>query len=221
MPDKFLSGIYGYEFFGKLMKSKDILIRKVFMFALAAFLLSLALIFHFISKNPIQSGLASLTANPADFYEQEKENFGLPARINIPKINIDAIVEYVGLTSEGAMDAPKGFNNVAWFSLGPRPGENGSAVIAGHYGWKNGKASAFDNLYKLRKGDKLYIEDGKGAIISFVVREVRRYDPEENASRVFRSDDDKSHLNLVTCEGVWNKDSKGYSKRLVVFTDRE
>jgi sortase (surface protein transpeptidase) len=27
--------------------------------------------------------------------------------------------------------------NVAWFNLGPLPGENGSAVISGHYGLKN------------------------------------------------------------------------------------
>jgi len=32
------------------------------------------------------------------------------------------------------MDLPKERANVAWFNLGPRPGENDSAVIAGHYG---------------------------------------------------------------------------------------
>jgi len=35
------------------------------------------------------------------------------------------------------------------------------------------------------------------------------------------SSDAKAHLNLITCEGVWDKVSKSYSKRLVVFTDRE
>ena len=119
------------------------------------------------------------------------------------------------------MDAPKGPDNVVWFKFGPRPGENGNAVVAGHYGWKDGKAAAFDNLYKLRNGDKIYIEDDKGAIISFVVRESRRYDPEADASAVFESNDGKAHLNLVTCEGDWNETLKSYSARLVVFTDKK
>jgi LPXTG-site transpeptidase (sortase) family protein len=119
------------------------------------------------------------------------------------------------------MDVPKNRDNVGWFELGPRPGENGGAVMAGHYGRQNGKGSVFDDLHKLRKGDKVYIEDEKGATISFVVREIRRYNFKADASGVFSSSDGKSHLNLVTCEGVWDETTQQYSKRLVVFTDRE
>lgn len=133
---------------------------------------------------------------------------------------MDASVEYVGLASDGAMDVPKVQGDVAWFKLGQRPGDSGSAVIAGHYGLKNGKSSVFDNLYKLHKGDKLYIEDENGVTISFVVRESRRYEPKADASAVFSSNDGKAHLNLVTCEGLWDKLTQQYPKRLVVFTDK-
>lgn len=150
-----------------------------------------------------------------------KEDYGLPVRLKIPSIDIDSVTEQVGLTSQGAMDVPKNQDNVAWFNAGPRPGENGSAVIAGHFGWKNGKSSAFDDLYKLRKGDKLYIKDEKGQVVVFVVRESRSYDANADASDVFSSSDGKAHLNLITCEGVWDKDRKSYSKRLVVFADEE
>lgn len=146
---------------------------------------------------------------------------GLPMRLKIPRIKVDSAVEYVGLTPDGAVGAPKDSVRVAWFNLGPRPGENGSAVITGHYGRKNRKGSVFDNLYKLRKGDQLYIEDEKGVIITFVVRESRRYDPKADAPDVFGSSDGRAHLNLVTCEGAWDRVSKSYSKRLVVFTDKE
>lgn len=148
-------------------------------------------------------------------------SFGLPVRLKIPGINVEAALEYVGLTPKGAMGVPKDFTNVAWFNLGPRPGEKGSAVMAGHYGRKNGKGSVFDNLYKLRPGDKLSVEDDQGTIISFVVRATRRYDPNANASAVFGSNDGKAHLNLVTCEGTWDKISQSYSQRLVIFTDQE
>lgn len=145
----------------------------------------------------------------------------LPIRLKIPKIRVDADVEPVGIAADGSMDVPKDPVDVAWFKLGPRPGENGSSVISGHYGWKNKKPSVFDNLHKLRKGDKLYITDDLGIITTFVVREARRYDPKADASAVFASSDGKSHLNLVTCEGIWNKILKSYSKRLVVFADKE
>lgn len=185
------------------------------------FALSLALIFYFGFKNAVKR-------IPAPLGEQEKtdlssdEAVSAPARLKIPGINVDAVVESVGLTSGGAMDMPKNPDEVAWFNLGTRPGENGSAVIDGHYGtWKNGQGSVFDNLYKLRPGDKVYIEDDGGATATFVVRESRSYDPNAEAVDVFSSSDGKSHLNLITCEGTWNKNSKSYSQRLVVFTDKE
>ncbi len=162
-----------------------------------------------------------LVKNAIAVSKPEQMSFGLPLRLKIPKINVRAAFEYVGLTSQGAMDVPKNPINVAWFDLGQRPGEAGSAVVAGHYGWKDGKASAFDNLYKLRKGDKLYVENDKGLTVSFVVREIKKYNYQADAPTVFGSSDGKSHLNLITCGGIWNKAKKSYSERLVVFADKE
>lgn len=175
------------------------------------------------------SGLSASFATPVlpEFQQsgpelEQNQPTNQPIRLKIPKINVDAAVEYVGLTSQGAMDVPKGPSAVAWFKLGARPGDNGSAVIAGHYGrWKNGKGSVFDYLNKLSEGDRLYVEDEKGIIISFVVRASRRYDPEADARDVFNSNDGGSHLNLIACDGVWDKAAKSYPKRLVVFTDKE
>jgi LPXTG-site transpeptidase (sortase) family protein len=147
-------------------------------------------------------------------------NSNLPTRIKIPKIKVDAAVEYLGVTPTGAMDVPKGPDDVAWFDLGPRPGEIGSAVIAGHYGWKNNIPAVFDNLYKLKIGDKIYIDDDLGSTTTFTVREIGMYDQNGDASSIFDSSDGKAHLNLITCEGVWNVASKSRPNRLVIFTDK-
>ncbi len=144
----------------------------------------------------------------------------LPVRLKIPKITVDAAIEYVGLTPLGALDVPKGPVNAAWFKQGPRPGEAGSAIIDGHFGWKNGIPAVFDNLNALGKGDKLYVENEKGSTTAFIVREVRLYGEHDKTSDVFISSDGKSHLVLITCEGVWNKKSHSYSNRLVVFADK-
>ena len=207
-------------------QSKTLLKRILFGLFFVGLALYVALLFYFISTDSIQKNSEASIENTIALQQQEQENLlvsavGKPVRLKIPKINLDSTVEFVGLTPDGAMDVPKERTDVAWFELGPRPGEDGTAVIAGHYGQKNKKTSAFDNLYKLRQGDKVYVEDDKGTIITFVVRGNRRYDPQADASAVFGTNTGSSHLNIVTCEGDWNKTSESYSTRLVVFTDKE
>ena len=162
---------------------------------------------------------ASISNKPSTTY-QEIASPGLPVRLKIPGINVDSVIESVGLTPEGAMGVPKDPNNAAWYNLGPHPGDNGSAVMSGHVNWYYGAKGVFEKLSKLKPGDKIEVLDDKGAVISFVVRESRSFDAAADANDVFFSKDGKAHLNLITCEGVWNKLAKQYSKRLVVFADR-
>ncbi len=144
---------------------------------------------------------------------------GLPSLLIIPKINVSASIEHVGLTASGVMGASVGPKNASWFSEGPRPGEIGSAVINGHYGWKDGIPAVFDRLNTLIPGDKIYVVDEAGATTTFMVRESTSFDQNAEAFGVFNSDDGKAHLNLITCEGTWNKLIHKYSNRLVVFAD--
>lgn len=150
-----------------------------------------------------------------------KSPVGIPIRLKIPSLNVNTSIEATGLTLAGAMGSTKGPDNVAWFSPGTRPGMEGSAVIAGHYGWKDGIAAVFDRLRDLKKGDKIYIEDANGSTTVFIVREQKKYDQDADASPIFYSHDGKAHLNLITCEGTWDKYKKSYSDRLVVFTEME
>lgn len=199
------------------ISSKKILLVATF----SGLVIFLTISFYSIPKIKIQNSPEKFIANVASSYT-EKVSSGLPKRLKIPEINVDTALEYVGITSEGAVDAPKGPTNAAWLDVGPRPGDNGSAVITGHYGrWKNGQGSVFDDLDKLKKGDKLYIEDENGVTVTFVVRELLTYKPDAEAPDVFSSSDGKSHLNIITCSGVWDGIKKTYSNRLVVFADKE
>lgn len=168
---------------------------------------------------PVESLALPEETNPMSLYKEVgQEGVGLPIRLNIPSINVDAAIEYVGLTPERAMDIPKSPLAVAWFDLGVRPGVIGSAVIAGHFGWKNNIPAVFDRLSQLHKGENVYVIDENGATSTFVVRELRTYKQNADAADVFDSNDGKAHLNLITCQGIWNKNKKSYSDRLVVFT---
>ncbi|MFA6447281.1 MAG: class F sortase [Patescibacteria group bacterium] len=145
---------------------------------------------------------------------------GLPVRILIPKIRVNALINQVGLVADGSMGVPKLPRDTAWYKLGPKPGEAGSAVISGHVNWLYGAKGSFEYLKVLKPGDKIVVQNDKGESISFVVRTSRTLDREANATDVFYSYDGKAHLNLVTCAGAWDKTAKAYSKRLVVFADK-
>src|SRR5687767_14508030 len=119
--------------------------RTLLIGALIGIAFSLALILHFSLKKPDQNNSAS-----TPFVKQEKISYGLPRRLKIPKISVDATVEHVGVTSEGDMAVPKSPDNTAWYNPGSRPGEIGSAVINGHYGWVNSTPAIFDNLHNLQ-----------------------------------------------------------------------
>jgi LPXTG-site transpeptidase (sortase) family protein len=186
---------------------------------------SLTLAFHMLTKASVRGGSAPSAIRAALAVQrgskQENGNSAALMRLVIPEINVDAAVYPIGVTQDGALEAPDAPETVGWYKSGPFPGRPGSAVIDGHYGrWADGEGSVFDNLYKLKRGDSLYIKDQKGAITSFLVREIRVFDSQADATSVFVSNDGLTHLNLITCAGTWNNDTKSYPKRLVVFTDK-
>jgi LPXTG-site transpeptidase (sortase) family protein len=149
--------------------------------------------------------------------EDQEKGRNFPVRLIIPAIGVNAGVQLLGVTSKGTMEVPNNAVDVGWFNFGPRPGEKGSAVMAGHFDGKNGEPGVFANLDKLKIGDKIYVEDKGGKSAIFEVTGSRVYGP-GFAEEVFSSNDG-IYLNLVTCDGVWDGTKKSYSQRLVVFAD--
>jgi len=152
------------------------------------------------------------------FIPQTQSEIGAPARITIPSIGVDAPIESMGSAEDGSIGVPEGPHTVAWYNLGPKPGEMGSAVITGHYGtWKNGEGSVFDNLYKLKKGDEVIISDSQAKKIKFIVQETKIYGYKDSVPELLNKTDGM-YLNLVTCNGQWLPDLKTFTRRLIVFT---
>lgn len=174
-------------------------------------------------KIPVAKNNASGQVTDTSAYSQFRKKGGipggLPVRLQIPIIGVDTAIEDAYVTPDGRMDVPSGSVNVAWYALGPHPGEKGSAVIGGHFGIDKGIPKVFYNLNKLNVGDKVYILDDKNQVLEFVVKSIRLFGRDADASTVFYSTDSLAHLNIITCEGVWNKVNDSYPDRRVVFTD--
>ncbi len=145
----------------------------------------------------------------------EKE---LPKILNIPKLGINAKVQYVGLNSTDEMDVPSNNNDVAWFNLGAIPGEKGSAVIAGHLNGRSGEPAIFWDLHKLKTGDDLYVVDNSGNKKYFQVVSIKKYKTNSAPMEKIFGLNNEIYLNLITCGGAWDRAENTYDERLVVFT---
>ena len=141
-----------------------------------------------------------------------------PERLIVDKLGINSAVERVGLTDTEAMDVPAERDNVAWYMLGSKPGELGSAVIAGHYDWYDGPAIFF-GLDQLQAGDVIEILDDRGHLKKFLVTETALYNNEEFPLEMVFGRSDKVRLNLITCDGVFDQATNSYNKKLVIFSE--
>lgn len=155
---------------------------------------------------------------PASPAAVPKVTYGLPVRLIIPKLGVNAAVEKVGLTSKRDMASPSRADTVGWYKFGPRPGNKGSAVIDGHSGYADGREAAFDDLPKLKVGDKLFVKDATGKRLEFVVRRKVLYARNASAAEVFGSTK-RRRLNLITCTGSFDVAAGTHTKRLVVFAE--
>ena len=152
---------------------------------------------------------------------QQATTFGTPAKIQIPKLGVDTTVEEVGMDANGNMDVPKDPNNVAWYRLGYKIGGNGSAVIAAHFDKPSGAPAVFYHLSSLQPGDAIKISDESGNVLTYRVTESTAY-PYDNfpLQKVFNTPGAPT-LNLITCDGTWDRTKKTYSNRLVIFSELE
>lgn len=141
-----------------------------------------------------------------------------PIRISIPKLGIDAQIEPVGVTANRNMDTPKLAENASWYKYGVKPSERGNAVIAAHYDTPSGKPALFYNLRLLDIGDELTVTASNGVASVFVVT-GKSFEPYNAfpSDYVFNTKEGRN-VNLITCDGVFDRETRLYSRRLVVYT---
>ncbi len=163
------------------------------------------------------SAPSRVSASPAPSPAGPRPAWAVPKELIIPAINVRAAVEHVGTTPDGTMDVPKDPSDVAWFEKGFRPGEQGNAVIAGHLDSATDRAVFWD-LNKLKPGDKVLVQGEDGSEHTFEVIGAETY-PYDRAplDKIF-GPSDVPMLNLITCNGTFDRAHRNYDKRLVVFT---
>ncbi len=154
-----------------------------------------------------------------------------PARAARPGIEIPAIGVRASLATLGeprAADGPGGLLlpvpplakaavEAGWYTFTAAPGAAGNAVIAGHVDTYAGPGVFYD-LYRLRRGDAVYVTGGRGRQ-RFTVTSVREL-PKPNfpVNQVF-GDTSKHRLWLITCGGDFDYLTGHYLENIIVSAD--
>lgn len=191
--------------------------KKIILLSILAILGWYVFFNHAPNRQGFVQGINELTQSPQS--TTQTNTAITPASLSIPKLGVNADVESVGMNARGEMDTPKNVNNVAWYSLGYKPGDKGSAVFAGHLDTASGAPSVFYNISQLKTGDTITVSDSSGKQYTYKVTETRQYPYNKFPLQEVFGSADKARLNLITCGGAWDENSQNYSQRTVVYSE--
>ena len=139
-----------------------------------------------------------------------------PVRVAIGGTRISGPIVPTGIdarTKEFAVPPDAGL--VGWYEYGPRPGEAGSAVLAGHLDWKH-HPGVFLRLTSVRKGAVVTVSFSDHSVRRFTVTDVRLVlKPQLPTATVFARTG-SSVLRLITCGGEFDRASHHYKSNVLV-----
>lgn len=151
---------------------------------------------------------------PATALPAEAPDLPPPTGLTIDALGVaDARVVPVGVEQDGDMEIP-GADEVGWYRYGPRPGDDGSAVLAAHIAYDGGDG-VFRHLDDIRPGAAVTVDLADGESQTFVVTSVEQYPKDALPNEVFARRGDAG-LVLITCGGGFDRDARSYEDNVVV-----
>jgi len=141
----------------------------------------------------------------------------VPLALRIPAIGLNAPLSELGLNPNHTVQVPTDFQEPGWYKFGPSPGQMGSSVILGHVDSYQGPA-VFFQLRSLRPGDHVDVTLADGVVSHFVVRQVAMYSKSNFPTLQVYGPHGYSALQLVTCGGAFDNQTRSYLSNVVVYT---
>ena len=147
---------------------------------------------------------------------RHEQHVAPPVRVEIPSIGVQAPIIRLGVNPDRTLEVPTDFGDAGWWSGGPRPGEPGPAVIAGHVDSDTGPA-VFFRLRELRPHDAIVVDRRDGSRARFSVIGSEQY-PKDHfpTARVYGATAEPT-LRLITCGGEFDNSSGHYLDNTVVY----
>jgi LPXTG-site transpeptidase (sortase) family protein len=142
------------------------------------------------------------------------------ARLVIPSAKVNHRFVVRGLTPRREMEDPGGKDDVAWYNFSALPGNGSNAVLSGHVDWYTGQPGVFWYLRDLKQGDEIQVHYSDGLILSYRVTRVEVFGADDAPVAEITAPTATDTLTMITCDGVFSKSAKDYTKRRVVWAER-
>ena len=137
-----------------------------------------------------------------------------PASISIPRAGVAAPVDSLGAGSKGLQLPDLG--RAGWWNGGPRPGEDGRAVLVGHLDSRDGP-DVFAKVPSLAKGDAIVVRDQAGEYHRYAVVGVTRVEKAAFPTADVYGPAPRPVLVLVTCGGPYDQALGHYRDNVLVY----
>jgi sortase (surface protein transpeptidase) len=144
------------------------------------------------------------------------EQAARPETVAIPRIDVQAELIGLDLDADRRLEVPAEPQVPGWYVRGPRPGENGAAIVAGHVDSRRGPA-IFWRIPELEPGDEVIVHREDGSEVVFVVDRVGRWPKEEFPTDEVYRRSAGPELRLITCGGIFDAETRSYRDNIIVF----
>lgn len=141
-----------------------------------------------------------------------------PKYITLPSIKAEGYIEQMGIDQYGAVAAPNNIHIAGWYVNSFKPGEYGLSIVDGHVDGQKA-TGIFFRLAQLKQGDTFDVELANGVAHQFQVKSITTVPDADSQTALFTRDNSiKSQLNLITCGGKFDRQSRSYLGRTVVVS---
>ena len=141
-----------------------------------------------------------------------------PVRLRIPAVRIDTPLQRLGRAADATVEVPGDFGVAGWFADGPRPGQDGPAVILGHVDSRTGPG-VFYPLAGLAAGTEVLVDRADGSTVTFRVSGVVTVPKSGFPTDQVYGPTLQSSLRLVTCGGPFDRAAGSYRDNVIVSAD--
>lgn len=150
---------------------------------------------------------------------------GVPVRLRMPSLGVNAPFEKIGLDATAAADAsgkqplgsPKDRTRAGWYTYGPAPGSGQGTILTNGHTYRDGSAIFREDFSRrIAVGQRILITLDNGTTCIYAVQRVwrevnakREYPQIVTAERLYDFEGPE-RLFLVTCSGSWNAIAQDY-----------
>lgn len=141
-----------------------------------------------------------------------------PVQVTIPDLQIDQGLLGLRVTPDRSLEIPDSADDLGWWRDGPAPGEAGAALVVGHVDSAEGPGVFYD-LSTLQEGAVVSVRRSDGRTVRFAVTGTQVLPKDDFPDDLVYRTEGKPSLHLVTCGGIFDRETGHYRDNVVVFAD--